>query len=521
MFPRKLLTGMAAVAVSVTALALTAGPASAAVVDPDDTNDITNAGAMTDLVGVGSDTTQHAVKLAADAFNLTNPAAKIVTWSATGGGNIPLRDATTIARPINSGAGKGLLYNPSNPQINFARSSSAESPAEVGAGLQSFPFAVDTLEMVKSGNVASHAPASLTIAQIVSIYKGTVTNWNQVGGTAGTIVPLRPNDGSGTLSFFQAQLTAANGGPVTFGPAVQSVQEHDPAPIMGNADAIAPFSLAKATTLATPSAIAAEPGFTADRAVYNVVRGADVGNAGVLAAFGPTGFFCSPAGKTQIAAAGFRQLLPSTQGGVCGQPTQGATSNLATQQIGTTTAVAVTSASSSSARITATVTGSSAPSGTVAFFEGSTQLATGVPLISGQAAHIQTTTPGSHTYRAVFTPAANSVFTSSEGTGTGNVAKATSSLKASFPKSVKLGAKAKGTVTVTLTGSSAKASGKVTVMKGKKVVGSGTLKNGVAKITLNLTKAGTYKLTASWGGDTNGNAGSTKFTVKVVKPKKS
>ena len=37
--------------------------------------------------------------------------------------------------------------------------------------------------MAVSGWYASHAPASLTGAQILDIYKGNTTNWNQVGGT--------------------------------------------------------------------------------------------------------------------------------------------------------------------------------------------------------------------------------------------------------------------------------------------------------------------------------------------------
>jgi ABC-type phosphate transport system substrate-binding protein len=523
MTARKLFTGIATVAVSVTALALTSGPAFAAFADPDDTNDIANAGAETDLIGVGSDTTQHAVKLVADAYNATSPASKIVSWSATGGGNIPLPNATSIARPVGSGAGKTLLYNPSNPEIDFARSSSAESTAEVNAGLFSFPFAVDTLQMVVSGNVTSNAPANLTVQQILQIYTGAKTNWSELGGSAGTIKPLLPQSGSGTRSFFLAQLQAANGGVApTLAGSVTDVTEHDPAPIQGDANAIAPFSLAKHNTLPTPSVVKTEPGFSADRAVYNVVRSSDLNNPAVLAAFGTTGFFCSTAGKAQIEAAGFKQLLPVTKGGVCGQATQSATSNLATEQVQTTTKVTVTSQSASSARITAAITGTGTnPSdGTVAFFEGGTMIASGVPLISGQAARIQTATPGSHTYRAVYTPATNSVFLGSEGTGTGTVSKASSSLKASFPKSATLGKKIKGSVTVTLSGSAAKATGTVKVMNGKKVVGTGTVKNGVAKITLKLTKAGTYKLVASWGGDANGNGSTTKFKVKVVKPKK-
>ncbi|MDX6372299.1 MAG: hypothetical protein QOD98_1287 [Nocardioidaceae bacterium] len=522
MHARKLFSGLAATAVAVSVVALTATPAFAVYTpDPDDTT--FRPGATTDLIGVGSDTTQGVVKVLGDAFNATSPTAKIVSYAATGGGTLDLPDASSITRPVGSGAGKNLLHaGTNNPNIDFARSSSANNAGETADGLQSFPFAVDTLIMVKSGNVASHAPASLTIAQILDIYKGTVTNWSQVGGTAGVIKPLIPQSGSGTLSFFTAQLTAANGGvaPV-FAGTVTSVTEHDPAPIQGDADAIAPFSLAKKSTLASPAAVATEPGFQADRAVYNVVRGADVANANILAAFGTNGYFCSAAAKTLIEAQGFRQLFPPSKGGVCGQPTQNPVTNLTTANVTTTTTVTVTSASASSARIVANVNASSAPSGTVAFFEGATQLATGVPLTSGQAVRVQTTSSGTHTYKAVFTPAANTAFTSSEGTGTGTVQKATSSLSAAFPKTVKFGKKAKGTVTVTLTGSSSKASGTVTIKEGTKVLGTGTLVNGKVTITLKKKlKPGKHKLTASWAGDANAAGSEAKFKIKALaKPK--
>ncbi len=509
---RTFLAGLATSAVAVSVLALTAVPASAVYTpDPDDTT--YRPGVAADLVGVGSDTTQRVVKVLADAFNATAPAAKIVSYSATGGGTLVMPDASSITRPVGSGAGKDLLHGVTNdPNIDFARSSSAQSAGETADGLQSFPFAVDTLIMVKSGSVASHAPASLTVAQLLDIYQGTVTNWNQVGGTAGTIKPLIPQSGSGTLSFFTAQLTAANGGvaPVIV---ATPVTEHDPAPIMNDPDAIAPFSLAKKSTLANPAVVSTEPGFSADRAVYNVVRGADAAKAEILAAFGTDGFFCSPAGKTLIAARGFRQLFPPSKGGVCGQPTQDPTTNLVTANVTTTTTVTVTSASASSARIVASVTGSSAPSGTIAFFEGATQLASGVPLTSGQAVHIQTAHPGAHTYRAVFTPAANTPYTASEGTGSGTVQRATSSITGSFPKTVKFGKKAKGTVTVTLNGSSSTATGTVTIKDGSKVVGTGTLANGKVTITLKKLKPGKHKLTLSWVGDSN--ASGSEATVKI------
>ena len=60
-----------------------------------------------------------------------------------------------IARPNGSGAGKQKLYGAGNNlEIDFARSSSAQNTAETNAGLQSFPFALDQLQMVVSNTVA-------------------------------------------------------------------------------------------------------------------------------------------------------------------------------------------------------------------------------------------------------------------------------------------------------------------------------------------------------------------------------
>jgi ABC-type phosphate transport system substrate-binding protein len=516
---RRTIRGLATTAVAATLVAATAG---AALADPDDTT--LQPGAAADLIGVGSDTTQGVVKLVADTYNATGPASKIVSWSATGGGTIPLPDGSSIARPVGSGAGKTLLYGASNnANIDFARSSSPQSTAESNAGLQSFPFAVDSLIMVKSGGVASNAPASLTIQQILDIYKGTVTTWNQVGGTStATIAPKIPQSGSGTRSFFLTQLQAANNNnPVTLGGNVTEVTEHDPAPIQGDPNALAPFSLAKKSTLANPAAVTTEPGFQSDRAVYNVVRGANAGDANVLAAFGENGFFCSDKATAAIEAAGFRQLSRPTSGGACGAPTQLSITNLATSIVATSTAVTVSSKSASQAQVVAKVSAGSAPSGRVSFFEGATQVAANVPLISGQATITPAAAPGSHTYRAVFTPAANSSFQGSEGSGTGTVQKATSSVKADFPGKVKFGKKAKGTVTVALTGSTSKAAGTVTVKDGSKVVGTGTLSGGTVKITLKKLKPGKHTLTVTYEGDANATGSSTTVKVKALpKPKK-
>ncbi len=104
MFVRKTLAGVIAATLAGSAIALSAGAAHAVdVVDPDDT---TFAPTTADVIGVGSDTSQHAIKLFADAVNASGLApVKLATYAATGGGNIPL-PSLAILRPNGSGAGK-------------------------------------------------------------------------------------------------------------------------------------------------------------------------------------------------------------------------------------------------------------------------------------------------------------------------------------------------------------------------------------------------------------------------------
>jgi ABC-type phosphate transport system substrate-binding protein len=507
MFVRKSLAGAIAAAIAGSAIALTAGPASA--VEADDT---TFTPVAADLIGVGSDTSQHAVKLFADAWNNSGKApVKLATFAATGGGNITLPSGA-IPRPNGSGAGKALLYGTANnPDIDFARSSSANSPAETQAGLQAFPFALDTLMMAVSGSVASHAPAALTPTQIVDIYKGTTTNWSQIGGTAGVIAPKIPQAGSGTRSFFEAQLKAANNGvAVTLGANVSEVQEHDDTAIKSDPNAVAPFSKGRAGLLGTTLRL--ETGFSADRALYNVVRGTDLANPIVQRAFGEDGALCSTDVRPLIEAAGFKQLATAANGGVCGQATQNTVSNFTlNEQVATTTKLAATSPNAKSVKLVATVSGSTSPSGTVDFFEGEDEVASDVPLVSGQAtANLAGVAVGGHTYTAVFEPGA-ATFDPSQDDATVSV-KTSAKVTESFPATVKKGAAAKGAVIVV--GSGATATGKVTIMKGNKVLKTATLKGGKASFTLPKLTKGANNLKAVYAGNAH-VAGATKsFTIK-------
>jgi ABC-type phosphate transport system substrate-binding protein len=517
MHARTFLAGLATSAVAVSALALTASPALAAT----DADDTTGTPDSSFLVTVGSDTSQHALKLTADAYNATNPATKIFTYAATGGGQVALASGAPINRPNGSGAGKNLLHSTTNDdRIAIARSSSGPSGTENQDGLQMFPFAVDTLVTVTANT--SNAPASLTPQQIVGIYDGTYTNWSQLGGTPGLIAPKVPQGGSGTRSFFQQRLDAIKGSPVVI--TAGEVQEHDPTEIQNNPNAIAPFSLGRAGLAGT---VRVETGgFSYDRALYNVVRASAATNTAYTNFIGTDGFLCSAAAKPLIEQAGFKQLFRPSQGGVCGVPTQTATTNFTSALVTTTTTATATSPAASQARVVARVAGSTAPSGTVSFFEGTTPVASNIPLVSGAATANFAATPGAHTYRAVYTPAQNTAFVTSEGTAAAVNVLATSTTPAATKETIaksavkakagKVVAGKKSKLTVSVKG--AKPTGKVVAKLGKKNVGKGTFKNGKAKINLKaFKKPGVYKVKLTYAGNDAFNSVTKTVKVKVTK----
>ncbi len=434
MSARTTLGGALAATLTLGTLALGIAPAHAAYAP--DVDDVV-ATSASDLIGVGSDTSQHALKLLADAWNGTTPAptSKLATYAATSGGDLTLPgEAAAVTRPNGSGAGKAKLFGAGNvAAIDFARSSSSLSTDEVNASLKQFPFALDTLQMAVAKN--SNAPTSLAAGDLVKIYDGTYTNWSQVPGStaSGVIAPKIPQAGSGTRSFFEAQLKAANGGTaVSLAGTVAPVQEHDDTLIKADPNAIAPFSAGRATLLGT---LRLETGFKADRALYNVVRGADVAKPEITAMFGPNGFLCSEQAAALIKKAGFAQLANADHDGVCGQQTTGATTNFNVSgdvaPISTVSTVTGSSASAGAVTIKAAVNGSKTPEGSVTFSEGGTVVKANVPLIGGTAtANLTGVGAGSHTYTAVYAPKAGTVFEASTGTVTVTVKAATSSVSA-------------------------------------------------------------------------------------------
>lgn len=242
----------------------------------------------TDIVGVGGDTPQFDLAFGADGdtigdagFNASGAFNRLVTFNATADGNarqayaqgstqatpVPLNPTDVLRAGTNpvqrvqsSGAAiTALLADTHTPEtINFVFSASEPTAAQQStATTNGWGF----LHVVQIGKDAvqigaatgSNAPAGLSIAELLSIYKGTVTQWSQLpgnsGGSTDTILPLLPPSSSSITKTFLADLKTANGNVApTLSTSVKTVEQNDPSAITGSTtplDAIAPFSSAR------------------------------------------------------------------------------------------------------------------------------------------------------------------------------------------------------------------------------------------------------------------------------------
>ena len=187
-----------------------------------------------------------------------------------------------------------------------------------------FPYAKDTLGYVYS-KPGSHVRLTLGAKQLKSIYTCQKTNWRAFSMPKGHIHARVPQPGSGTRTFFEAsigitetQLQDAIAEP-NKQCAVSEVQEHDPTAVIGDKNAIAPFSLARYTILskAVKSTIgyASNSKFNVTRNVYNVIRTADVGTLAQW--FDDNSWICTNKdAKAVIIKQGFTRL----PAGECGVP---------------------------------------------------------------------------------------------------------------------------------------------------------------------------------------------------------
>jgi periplasmic binding family protein len=143
--------------------------------------------------------------------------------------------------------------------INFIFSASLPSSAQQSQAatngwgyLHVVEIGTDTVA-IAADTASTDAPAGLSVADLLKIYTGVYTTWNQIpGNSAGstkTIIPEIPPSGSSIYKTFIADLTTANGNVApTLATDVKTVEQNDPTAITSAsspADAIVPFSAAR------------------------------------------------------------------------------------------------------------------------------------------------------------------------------------------------------------------------------------------------------------------------------------
>jgi ABC-type phosphate transport system substrate-binding protein len=241
-----------------------------------------------DIVGIGGDTPQYALTFIANGdtqgdagFNSSGAYNRLVTFNATADANgrsayangsteaspKPLNPTDVLRAgtyPVQRNQSSGtaikaiLADTAATPEINFVFSASLPTSAQQTqaqtqswGGLHVVEIGTDSVQLATA--TTTNAPANLTIGDLLTIYEGNITKWNQVpgnsGGSTDSIIPQIPPSGSTINKTLIASLTTANGGTApTLGGDVVTVEQNDPTSVTGStspADAIVPFSAAR------------------------------------------------------------------------------------------------------------------------------------------------------------------------------------------------------------------------------------------------------------------------------------
>lgn len=490
--------------------------------------------AAADLVGVGAGESQLALTLLAEG-DATTPGwndaptppntARIASFDAVGDGLSPQIQLDPghlpIDRPTDSAAGKRLLYGVhDDTDVDFVRSTTPNTPDEANAGLRMFPFAVDGLALTVSAT-ATHAPATITGEQLLQIYEGEVTDWSELGGTAGAIKPLIPPAGSLTRNAFDAQLEELNGNTaVTLGEAVTETAEHSDAEIKDDPDAVAPYSLGRAKTSTT---LATAAGWQPTWPLYNVVRNSAPTRDEVKAVFGNKGFLCSTAARPLIEAGGLQQLARPENGGVCGVATsQPATDLTLNEQIVTVTTATGTSPAAGVARLTATVTpapGGEPVTSSVEIREGNIIKGSSL-VVDGQATiDVGSLSGGNHTFTARLVPGESSRFEPSISAPVTVLVKRSSFTYVALPASTPTYGQG-GVIEVSVS-STITPTGPVSIKVGSAAAKTVTLSGGRARLAISRTMTvGSYPVVVKYAGsDVHAPSTADPATLKIKKAK--
>ena len=166
-------------------------------------------------------------------------------------------------------------------------------------------------------------------------------------------------------------------------------------------------------------------------------------------------------------------------------------------------------------------TGTIVPTGSVKFYDGTTQIGTGTLTASGTSAAtatFQTSTlaTGAHSISAVYAGDTNNFSSTSPTlTQTVNIASTTTALTASANPAIAGNAL---TLTATVTANAGVAAGTVNFYNGSTLLGAGTLNGaGVATLSTSALPVGAYALTAGYQGNTNDTAStSAALAVTVI-----
>ncbi|MFK0114663.1 substrate-binding domain-containing protein [Streptomyces sp. NPDC090994] len=245
------------------------------------------------LAGVGSDTTEDVVNGLGESID---GGTLIASYNATGSTQITTRENNancTINRPNGSSAGITALVNDiaaGTDCLDFARSS--RGTATAGTNLTFVPFAADQLKVaVREDSPLNDADGlNVTTAQLKAIYECTQTTLN-----GQPVTPLLPQSGSGTRSFFLAQI-----GNPALGSCVGTMQEHRGTDLTSTAH-IAPYSVAKYISqtgeliedVHGDTVLGTIDGGQYSRPVYNVVETARLTDTDIAETFvGPDSKVC-------------------------------------------------------------------------------------------------------------------------------------------------------------------------------------------------------------------------------------
>lgn len=550
-------------------------------------------GVFGQLVGLGSDTTQDVLNgLAAVGDGV------LASYNATGTGTVTTQaGGPAIPRANGSSQGRDLLraaigqsdsYTQSSTtyttsqvagQVHFARSSSGTTHVDGGV-LAYIPFGIDAVTYAVSST--SKIPLDLTKAQLASIYKdqidrvaydGTTSQLLNKGAavpagtTAVEITPFIPQAGSGTRSFWLAQVgiteaeLTANAYPKIKATDLngQPVQEHKGAALnSGTAEqqkaTIVPFSIGQwvaqangkvenaragallgavegvAATTGSGTSYVTNPAFAAYvRDVYNIVPSvlADDPTSLIAQTFvGASSLVCQK--SDVITSYGFKLHAQ------CGNTNLRAYAASASTIEATIPATAKVGVAST---LSATVASNGDQGGVVEFYNGSAVVATATIAKGQTTGSVQWTpaAPGQVSLEAVFVPTLAGVAASEAAPVNVTVAAADVPAPASTTTTLKVSAKPTvgKTITATATITKPAVAGTVTFRDGAKVLGkpvsiSASAKTAQVKfkatkrkyaLTATFVPAGTTALGSNSGRAVNVTAAKAKATVKLGKAK--